>query len=273
MIGEDVLPGRRSITSEQLQWLADLASRTDLGSRLLHEIAPELRSHAWLNRLTPDAWQRAVRDTSTDTLARLIRLFTLAEKEFSWSGGSAAAVIWLYRLLAERDPARAQPLADWVFANRGGNDYVPFGSRTTAKTYDEYLVEQRSREIQRRARLELVEEQSRVAAEGRHLDAEAHEVRRRAGQSRSARRRWQIEFLQLQPGGISLSDAVRQWPLPLDAFPLDLLPDLDAAAAVLNRETRDILTMMIGRRGGVWRQLRRKLERLNDHERHSPGLH
>ncbi len=89
-------------------------------------------------------------------------------------------------------------------------------------------------------------------------------VRRRAGQSRSTRRRWQIEFLQLQPGGISLSDAVLQWPLPLDAFPLDLLPDLDAAAEALNRETRDILTMMIGGRGGLWRQLRRKLERLND---------
>ena len=104
--------GRRCITSEQLQWLVDLASRTDLGRRSLQEIAPELCSLAWLNRLTPDAWQRAVRGTSTDTLARLIRLFTLAEKEFSWRGGSAAAVIWLYRLLAERDPALAQPLAD-----------------------------------------------------------------------------------------------------------------------------------------------------------------
>ena len=112
MIGEDILPGHRCVTSEQLQWLADLASRADLDRRPLHEIAPELCSQAWLNRLTPDAWQRAVRDTSTDTLARLIRPFTLAEKEFSWSGGSAAAVIWLYRFLAERDPARAQPLAD-----------------------------------------------------------------------------------------------------------------------------------------------------------------
>ena len=84
-------------------------------------------SHAWLNRLTPDTWQRAVRNTSTDTLARSIMLFTLAEKEFSWRGGSAAAVIWLYRLLAERDPARTHPVADWVLANRGGNGYVPFG--------------------------------------------------------------------------------------------------------------------------------------------------
>ena len=127
-------------------------------------------------------------------------------------------------------------------------------------TYDEFLVAQRSRKIQRRARLELAGEQRRAAAERRHLDAEAHEDRRRAGKSRSARRRWQIEFLQLQPGGISLSDAVHQWPLPLDAFPLDLLPDLDAATEALDRETRDILTMMIGRRGGLWRQLRRKLE-------------
>ncbi len=141
------------------------------------------------------------------------------------------------------------------------------------KTYDEYLVEQRSCEIRRRARLEIREEQRRVAAEGRHLDVEAHEDRRCAGKPRAARRRWQIEFLKLQPGGISLSDAVRQWPLPLDAFPLDLLPDLDAATEALDRETRDILTMMIGRRGGVWRRLRRKLERLDDHERRSPGLH
>ena len=111
MIGEDILPGRRCITSEQLQWLADLASRADLGRRPLHEIAPELCSHAWLNRLTRDAWQHAVRDTSTDTLARLIMLFTLAEKEFRWRGGSAAAVIWLSRFLAERDPARAKPLS------------------------------------------------------------------------------------------------------------------------------------------------------------------
>ena len=149
-----------------------------------------------------------------------------------------------------------------MLANRGGNDYVPFGSRTTAKTYDEYLVEQRSREIRRRARLEIREEQRRVGAVRRHLKGETDEARRCAGRSRSTRRRWQIEFLQIQPGGISLSDAVHQWPLPLDAFPLELLPDLDAATEALDHETRDILTMMIGRRGGLWRQLRRILERL-----------
>lgn len=130
------MASRRCITSEQLQWLVDLASRTDLGRRPLHEIAPELRTHAWLNRLTPDAWQHAVRGTSTDTLARLIVLFTLAEKEFRWIGGSAAAVIWLFRILEQLDPARSHPLADWVIANRGGNDYVPFGSLTTSGTYD-----------------------------------------------------------------------------------------------------------------------------------------
>ncbi len=134
-------------------------------------------------------------------------------------------------------------------------------------------MEQRHREIQRRARLELAEEQRRAATERRHLNAEAHEVRRRAGKSRSARRRWQIEFLQIQPDGISPSDALHHWPLPLDAFPLELLPDLDAATEALDHETRDILTMMIGRRTGLWRQLRRKLERLNDYERRSPGLH
>ncbi len=260
------MPNRHRITPDKLQWLMGLSDDVDLGRRPLREIAPELSTWAWLNRLTPNAWRNAVQDVSTDTLERLIRLMTLAEKEFRWIGGSAAAVIWLFRILQERSPARSKAVADWVLANRGDNSYVPFGSQTTAKTYDEYLVEQRCRETRRQAQFELQEGQRRVAAERRHLKGETDEVRRCVDRSRSTGRRWQIEFLQDQPGGISLSDAVHQWSLPLDAFPLELIPDLDAAAEDMDPQTRDALTMMIGRRAGLWRQLRRKLERLTVHE-------
>ncbi len=72
-------------------------------------------------------WASAVDELTSDEVASLIRLFTLAEGRFaSWEAGANSPVIVLARLLKTRDAYPAD-LSAWIKANTE-NRFLPYGS-------------------------------------------------------------------------------------------------------------------------------------------------
>ena len=85
-----------------------------------------------------DDWREVAANLSDEDLILLIKGFTTAERELSWSGGSASNVIVLFRALQERSPEQAAPTASWVLQNTN-NSYLPYGSDNYgARTAEEW---------------------------------------------------------------------------------------------------------------------------------------
>jgi len=82
-------------------------------------------------------WQPLASRLSTPELEWLIRVLVTAEREFHWRDGSVASGVWLFRIYQERDDGDVDKLADWILRNRG-NDWLPFGDYTGARSLDEW---------------------------------------------------------------------------------------------------------------------------------------
>ena len=64
-------------------------------------------------------------------------MLVTVEREMQWRDGSVASGVWLFRIYQERDDGDEDKLADWVLRNRG-NDWLPFGDYTSARSLDEW---------------------------------------------------------------------------------------------------------------------------------------
>ena len=103
---------------------------------------PELACNDWINRYGPASeWSEVADLYATPVLAWLVKVLVTAERELRWIGGSVAAPIWLFRAYQQRSDATVDALAEWIFRNKG-NDYLPFGSASAARSLAEWRLEQ-----------------------------------------------------------------------------------------------------------------------------------
>lgn len=96
----------------------------------------------------------------------MARGLLIAEERLCWSGGSVAASIRVYRSFAQKFPASADMLADWMLAN-SNNPWVPFGSmRGNARSLEEHRAYLKSK-VQRRKSAEVNSNLEKQLAEAR----------------------------------------------------------------------------------------------------------
>lgn len=90
-------------------------------------------------RQTPQFWTDIAKDYSRDDLIGLIKVLTVAERNFpEFKAGSVSPVIWLYRFLRQNHPFEYTELEEWVLGHTE-NNYLPWGhSNHGAKSLDEY---------------------------------------------------------------------------------------------------------------------------------------
>ena len=100
----------------------------------LRSAYPDLATADHLNRLALGEWWKVTQELNNDDLIRLVKGLTIAEREFNWSGGSVAAVIWVFKKLQERDPGSAEQVGDWV-RQQTRNEYAPSGAARWPHSY------------------------------------------------------------------------------------------------------------------------------------------
>lgn len=99
---------------------------------------PELSS-GQVMRLHFSAWYEIAEPIESEKLAALIKAMTVTEMRVPHFGaGSVSPVIWLFRVLSNRQFVGLEILADWILAH-SDNPYLPFGSYNfRAKSVAEY---------------------------------------------------------------------------------------------------------------------------------------
>ena len=224
-------------------------------------VVPDFEHMDWINRFGPaDAWATTVSALSTVQLERLFKILVIAEREFDWLGGSVAAPIWLFRAYSQRVDADADTLAEWALRNRGRNDYVPFGSMTSARSLEQWHAEQRARSVRRASQREREQEQE-FAKHQRVARAEARSgERRQASEQRHVDLQGRLERLKSLDVSARLRALATDTELPLEFIPTDLIVDSLSVATSLDQATRKALLKRIDRRRGQhWESLRAAL--------------
>ena len=124
-------PGKKQepaqeVELQQLQRFIRIARDDRLGELDTALDPDDLRRGAALMKLEQASWSVA-QELSSEELELLIRFFTRAEMDLpGWEGGKQSPVIWLVRILRERDLFTAE-LRRWIKAN-SDNRYLPYGS-------------------------------------------------------------------------------------------------------------------------------------------------
>ena len=219
-----------------------------------------LTNSDWINRYGPaDKWRSIAARYSTPVLSSLIRILVTSERALRWSGGSVAAPIWLFRAYQERPDGDAEDLAEWIFLHRG-NDYLPFGSMTSART----VAEWREREARKPARRAAHEDRHRLLADtkARRLQErmEKAELRRQQGLTRKPSIEKLVAAIAAMAPADRLDLIARDTSVPLGALPEALIASCLEAAEHLPAPARLALARHIGtRQARHWRQLRQRL--------------
>lgn len=231
--------------------------------RLMAEF-PQLGANEWIIRYgSTQEWADIAARYETPALDWIIRVLIVAQRDLNWLGGSVAAPIWLFRAYIDRSDGDAERLARWAVANRGRNEYIPFGSAwgSSLEEWRKWKVDGPRRIAEKRR-----EEQAHREAKVLRLQERqrAHEQRRRAAKSRGKAIAAVLERLErmspLERLGVVASDRS----LPLGALPPALIRSLLGAAAELDADTRAALLGRIDRRrSNGWAQLRSRVEEVN----------
>jgi len=127
----------------QIQMLIDCGQKGSIPIEY-HE---ELEKLGHMNRMPPRFWEMVCYslELQTQSVIDLLKGMVLAEAQFTgWSGGSAAAGIWLYRILQNRlrdDQDQLDNIADWVLQH-SDNPWEPFGTHNAGspRSLKEYYL-------------------------------------------------------------------------------------------------------------------------------------
>ncbi len=219
----------------------------------------DLAPYGSINTRGPDFWKTIPPDIKDDDLFAIIRAVTLAEKEYQWSGGSAAAVIWIFRKIQLRSLPLSDEVANWVLANTE-NYYLPFGfNNYGARSLDDY--KQISAAKSERARIR---------------DIEVKELNARAKIDREvlSQRRERSSLLRRSPERERVIHELENLPLKeqLELIAFDPLyspnfysPRCAASASIevlaeLSKEVRqNLLRKLKGKQKGKWGKLKKRL--------------
>ncbi len=112
------------LTSEVIDLLIEVGRMENpFSEEALALIAP-LKEKDEINRLHWREWNKFTESMKVQDLASLTKGLTVAEKHFRWIGGSVAGVIWVYRMLYNKDQEVAEKVGAWVKENTN-NPYAP----------------------------------------------------------------------------------------------------------------------------------------------------
>lgn len=249
--------------SEVVALLNKLAALQPKGGPAITRIlanCPELACNDWINRYGPASeWSEVADLYTTPVLAWLVKVLVTAERELRWIGGSVAAPIWLFRAYQQRSDATADPLAEWIFRNKG-NDYLPFGSMSTARSLTEWHFEQK--QLASRRGGHIARQQAEVDAKAAKLLAKHDKAiyRGRAAQARKQEVEQLIKRLQALTPEDRLQLIAKDESIPLGALPKAMISSLIEAAQQSTSENRKTLLRRIDRRqSGLWKALRNRL--------------
>lgn len=223
---------------------------------------PWLSDAGWINRCGPDNWLAAIASLSTPQLEWLIKIVVIAESHLKgWGAGSVASAIWLFRAYEKRSDGDWRQMADWILRNRGGNNYLPFGFMTAARSLDGWYSERASKK--KRYEVHLGREQHEQDSKKRRT--RAAQERHIARHEQSAEHKKQlisiVEQLRSMPPYDRLVFISEQSNFPLEAIPNDLLEACVNTAHSLRGNAREMLLERIDRRNsGVWKKLRLALQ-------------
>ena len=98
---------------------------TDLAAHLPADL---VRSSSWLMKRELADWQPLADQLDDEQIRKLVRFFTLAEEQLpGWEAGDASPVIWLCRILKQRDQFPDKELTRWI-KDHTKNRFLPYGS-------------------------------------------------------------------------------------------------------------------------------------------------
>ena len=243
-----------------LNRLGTLRSEVDPSiDRLLGE-CPELVSSDWINRYGPASeWNVVAAQYPTEVLEWLIRVLVTAERELRWLGGSVAAPIWLFRNYQSRRESDAEDLANWILRNRG-NDYLPFGSMTSAGSLDEWRMEQSRRAARQAAHVKRQESNATEKADRVRSNQDRVEQRKIMSKSRKHALDDLLKQLEAMAPEKRLAYIAHNPAVPLEAFPEAFIESLLQVVASIDDMTRAELLKRIDRRTDRrWNELSMRL--------------
>jgi hypothetical protein len=233
-------------------------------SRILAD-CPELADNDWINRYGPaSGWSEIADLYTTPVLAWLIKVLVIAERELRWSGGSVAAPVWLFRAYQQRSDATADLLAEWMLRNKG-NDYLPFGSMSAARSLDEWHSERIESADRRAAHIarQHAEDHAKAARLTAKRDNATH--RQQAAQIRKQDVEQIIKRLEALSPEARLHLIATDETIPLGALSKALIDSLiDAVQQATSDERNRLLRRIDRRQSGIWKVLRKRLEEIGD---------
>jgi hypothetical protein len=245
------------IPLEVIPILIRIGNSADLDELLAAQLLNSIGKFDAINRQW-QAWDEIIKPMRTDDLVALTKGLTLAESHHSWSGGSVAAVIYVFREIQRRDSTLAYEMANWILP-RTSNSWVPFGSHNWSALSVEEYRDAMQRQAERK--------RDRAANEkAREVRAKAERERRR--QSYKDRREQKEETrkkLITELTRLTIEDQLRH--LATDTtYALELYPTCLADAATepilksLAEETRLALWKRVKeRKRGPWKTFNGRL--------------
>jgi hypothetical protein len=112
------------LTQEIIDLLIEAGKMKNPFSEQAVTLIASLRKKDEINRLHWREWNKFTENMEVQDLVSLTKGLTVAERHFQWSGGSVAGVIWVYRMLQNKDREVAKIVGAWVKENTN-NPYAP----------------------------------------------------------------------------------------------------------------------------------------------------
>ena len=209
-------------TIDLIEWGRLSTLDEDASETLRQRVFPEDA----INRMGRDWWRETCENLNDEQLECLIRGLTLAERDFKWSGGSVAGVIWIFGLLMDRTgpiinlgfslSEQAESLAEWILKN-SDNPYLPFGSHRGGATSVTGYYNGKKAKVERQRAIRINEQQAKIAR--LEENAELARDREKEGKERNRKRNDYLRKIEQKPLQerleILVSDATR----PVDFYP------------------------------------------------------
>ena len=225
-------------------------------ARLLNQISTADE----INRLHWSTWDHDIQDLSTEDLVALIKALTIAERRFSWIGGSVSAVIRTFRQLEHRRPDMADLVADWILP-RTSNPYCPFGSiNYGAQSMVEYSIKTQEREQRRKQSRQRAEAENRTAEERRNKRKVYADIPGARQHTDTVSRKANIAELSTLSAPKRLKQISQDHDHAIEYYPVEFACLTEADLELLDDETcRLLLDKLRDRRKSPWKTLHQKL--------------
>jgi uncharacterized membrane protein len=232
---------------------------THLGQQM-DDLLATVNQWEFINRLPWSAWNPVLEPLSVLEHEAAAKGVVNAEERHRWCGGSVAAAIWVYRSFAQKFPAQANALAEWMLAN-SNNEWVPFGSnRGSARTIQEHLDLLERRAARRRCSAEERIDQQELKAEKTIARLQTAKDLDLAQRARSETRSLLIAELKDLPVKKRLEHLACDDQRPLYYYPVELADGASVVWHELDEQIRQRLTARAAAMPpGPWKQWLKQL--------------